>query len=417
MFFPPALRHRDFRLLWFGLLISISGSMMQNAAILWHVSEVDHNPVALGMVGLVRVIPVIGLSFVSGIIADRFDRRKVMFFSQTGMALCAAAFGWLAWAEVKSIWPIYALAALSAAFGSFDLPARQALIPSLVPPEELPNAFSVNATMWQAAAIVGPALSGFVIDSLGLHWAYWLNAFSFIAVIIALSLMRVKTAVAKEDRPQISFAAALEGLRFVRRSPIVLSSMLLDFFATFFSSANALLPIYAKDILNVGARGYGLLAAAEATGAVITGLSLAFIPRLPKQGRALVIAVFCYGFSTILFGLSTTFLVAFIGLAGVGAADTVSMVVRNTVRQLHTPDHLRGRMVSVNQIFFMGGPQLGELEAGLVAGWFGVPFSVISGGIGCILATLWVMQKWPQLWRYDLPPLGPIPDPKPSAAD
>jgi len=400
---PPSLRHRDFRLLWIGQLISISGSMMQNAAILWHVSEVHHNPIALGGVGLVRVVPVIALSFVSGIIADRFDRRKVILIAQTGMALCALALGGLAFGKTQSLWPIYALAALSAAFGAFDLPARQALIPSIVPRDDLPNAFSVNATMWQAAAIVGPALSGFIIEGYGLHAAYWLNALSFIAVLIAVGLMRVNARVAEEHQPPVSVAAMLEGLRFVRNTPIVLSSMLLDFFATFFSSATALLPIYAKDILHVGARGYGILASAEASGALIAGVILTFIPRIPRQGRTLLISVVCYGLSTILFGFSATFLIAFLGLAGVGASDTVSMVIRNTVRQLHTPDHLRGRMVSVNMIFFMGGPQLGELEAGLVAGWLGAPFSVISGGVGCLIAVLWVAKQWPMLWGYDLP--------------
>lgn len=401
---PPALRHRDFRLLWIGQLVSISGSLMQNAAILWHVSEVNHNPVALGGVGLVRVLPIIGLSFVSGMVADKFDRRKVMLVSQTGMGLCAAALGWLAYAQVQAVWPIYLLASLSAAFGAFDQPARQALIPSLVPREDLPNAFSVNATMWQAAAIAGPALSGFVIDAFGLHWAYWLNTLSFVAVLIALALMRVKSHVAKENQPPVNLAAALEGLRFVRKTPIVLSSMLLDFFATFFSSATALLPIYAKDILYVGARGYGFLASAEATGALVAGLVLTQIPRIPRQGRTFLVAVFCYGLSTIAFGFSITFLAAFLALAGVGASDTVSMVIRNTARQLNTPDHLRGRMVSVNMVFFMGGPQLGELEAGLVAGWLGAPFSVVSGGIGCLIAVLWVARQWPMLWNYEQQP-------------
>ena len=415
---PPSLRHRDFRLLWLGQLVSIVGTMMQNAAILWHVSEVQRDPawaaVALGGVGLVRVIPIIGLSFVSGMAADRYDRRRIMILSQIGMGLCALLLGWLAWANVAALWPIYVLAALSAACSAFDLPARQALLPALVPREDLPNAFSVNAAMWQAAAIVGPALSGFIIDAYGLHVAYWFNALSFVAVIAALVLMHTRSAVAAEERPPVSLAAALEGLRFVRRTPIVLSTMMLDFFATFFSSATALLPIYARNILYVGARGYGILASAEACGAFITGLILTFVPRIPRQGRTLVIAVACYGLSTILFGFSTTFLLAFIGLAGVGASDTVSMVIRNTIRQLHTPDYVRGRMVSVNMIFFMGGPQLGELEAGLVAGWLGAPLSVISGGLGCLIALAWVVRQWPEVWRYDQ---SPELDSRPAAAD
>ena len=402
---PPALRHRNYRLLWLGLLISVSGTMMQNAAILWHVYEVEKSAVALGIVGLVRVVPIVGLSFVSGLIADSFDRRKIMLTSQTGLALCAVGFGLLALFNVQTAWPIYALAALSAAFGAFDLPARQALTPSLVPPEDLPNAFSVGSLVFQFGSIVGPALSGVVIGRYGVHWAYWLNALSFLAVIAALLAMNVKTAAAPEkDRPSVSLTAALEGLRFVRGAPLILSSMLLDFFATFFSSATALLPIYAKDILRVGPEGYGWLYAAAAVGATATAATLSFVPRIPRQGQVLIVSVFIYGLATVLFGFSTTFLVAFLALAATGAADTVSMVIRNTVRQLHTPDHLRGRMVSVNMIFFMGGPQLGELEAGLVAGWLGAPFSVVSGGVGCVLAVLWVARQWPMLWRYDQQP-------------
>jgi len=416
MVFPPSLRHRDFRLLWLGLLISVSGSMMQNAAILWHVYEVSHNPVSLGVVGLVRILPVIGFSLISGLVADTFDRRKLMIVTQSGMAVCAFLLGLLAFLGVKAVWPIYALAALAAAFGAFDLPARQSLVPSLVPREDLPNAFSVNATMFQAASILGPAVAGVVIGQAGLHWAYWFNAVSFLAVILAVLAMETRSTVAKEDRPQVNLSAALEGLRFVRSTPIILSSMFLDFFATFFSSATALLPIYAKDILHVGPQGYGWLYASAAVGALVAAVGLTFVRTIPKHGPVLLIAVFIYGFATVLFGLSTTFWLAFVALALTGAADTVSMIIRNAIRQLHTPDHVRGRMVSVNQIFFMGGPQLGELEAGLVAGWFGAPISVITGGIGCLIATAWVARKWPVLWHYDQkvePPLAPTP----AAAD
>jgi MFS family permease len=195
---------------------------------------------------------------------------------------------------------------------------------------------------------------------------------------------------------------------------MVLSSMLLDFFATFFSSATALLPIYAQDILHVGAEGYGILSAAPAVGATITALILTFVRRIPHQGKVLVTSVLLFGVSTIVFGLSTTFLVAFLALAATGITDTMSTVIRNTLRQLHTPDYIRGRMVSVNMIFFMGGPQLGELEAGLVAGWVGAPLSVITGGIGCVIAVLWIARQWPVLWQYDqFKPSTPAP----AAAD
>jgi MFS family permease len=405
MTLPPALRHRDFRLLWLGQLISASGTMMQTAAILWHVYDVTHQPVALGLVGLVRIVPVVGLSLVSGLAADRFDRRRLMLFTQTGMAVCAALLGLLAVSGVKAVWPIYLLAALSSAFGAFDLPARQSLIPNLVPREDLSNAFSVNSTMMQAASVVGPAMAGTVIAQAGVQWAYWFNAASFLAVIVALLAMHVRPTIAKADRPAVSVGAALEGLRFVRHTPIILSTMLLDFIATFFSSANALLPIYAEDILHVGPAGYGWLYAAAAVGAVVAAFILTFVRTINRQGPVLIIAVLIYGLATVLFGFSTVFVAAFLALACTGAADTVSMVIRSTMRQLNTPDNLRGRMVSVNMMFFMGGPQLGEMEAGLVAAWLGAPFSVISGGVACIAVTLWVARRWPQLWHYSQQPI------------
>ncbi len=399
---PAALRHRDFRFLWLGLLVSVSGSMMQNAAILWLIYDLSNSALALGMVGLVRVLPIVAFSLISGVIADKYDRRKLMLLSQIGMAVCAAIIGLLAFVGAKSLWPVYLLAALSASFGAFDLPARQALIPSLVPPEDLPNAFSLHATVFQGASILGPGIAGIVIAHFGIAWAFWLNALSFIAVIVALVKISYRPVPGAEDKlPKIGRVAIEEGLQFVRRTPIILSSMLLDFFATFFSSATALLPIYAKDILHVGVFGYGWLFAAAAAGALITGIFMSLMPTIGKQGKTLLISVVIYGLATVVFGFSKSFWFAFTALALTGAADTVSMIIRNTLRQLHTPDQLRGRMVSINMIFFMGGPQLGELEAGVLASWFGAPFSVVSGGIGCIIAVACVAWRWPLLWRYE----------------
>jgi MFS family permease len=199
----------------------------------------------------------------------------------------------------------------------------------------------------------------------------------------------------------VSLHAALEGLRFVFRSPLIRSTMLLDFFATFFSSATALLPIFAQDILKVGAEGYGWLYAAPAVGAVAT--SAAMVPladKISRRGPTLLWAVAGYGLATVVFGISRSFWLTFACLALTGATDTVSMIIRNIVRQLETPDRLRGRMTGVNMVFFMGGPQLGELEAGAVASWLGAPFSVISGGIGCLIATAWVAASTPGLRRY-----------------
>ena len=403
-----ALRYRNFRLLWLGQLISMCGSMMQNVAILWHISLLvapEQKGLALGLVGLVRVLPIIVLSLVSGVVADVLDRRKVMLMTQTGMALLAFVLAAVTFAGLHTPWPIYLLTALSTGIGTFDGPARQSLIPSLVPQEHFPNAISLNTIMFQFAAVLGPALGGIALASLGVGWVYAFNALSFVAVIAGLLLMRdlpVRQLTREQStQPRISLGAAVEGLRFVFANPLIRSTMLLDFFATFFSSATALLPIFAQDILHVGAQGYGWLYAAPSVGAFIAGLGmLRMADRIERRGWVLLSAVLVYGLATVVFGVSRLFWLTFGCLALTGAADTVSTVLRNVVRQLATPDELRGRMTSVNMIFFMGGPQLGELEAGLVASAFGAPVSVISGGIGCMLVTVWMMATANSLRGY-----------------
>jgi len=399
-----ALRHRNFRLLWAGQLISFTGSMMQNAAILWHVSLLvpdEKKGLALGMVGLVRVVPIVGLSLVSGVVADAVDRRRLMLFTQTGMAIAATALAILTFSGVKSLWPVYLLAALGTSFGSFDGPARNALIPSLVPREDLPNALGMNTIMFQAASILGPSLGGVVIATLGVAWVYALNAVSFLMVIWALLAMREVPQVSAQERGELSVKAALDGLRFVFQNPLIRSTMLLDFFATFFSSATALLPIFAQDILHVGAHGYGALYAAPAIGAIVVGVVLVrWVDTIKRRGAVLLWAVIVYGLATVGFGFSRAFWLTFFFLAVTGAADMVSAVLRNIIRQLATPDHLRGRMTAVNMVFFLGGPQLGEMEAGLVAQGLGAPFSVVSGGLGCLLVTGWTAAATPDLRHY-----------------
>jgi MFS family permease len=402
-----ALKHRNFRLIWIGLLVSFTGSMMQNAALLWHVSLLvppERKGLALGLVGLVRVVPVVVFSLISGVVADAWDRRRLMLFTQIGATCVASALAVIAFRGITVVWPIYALAALGSAVGAFDLPARNALVPSLVPREHLPNAISLNTTMFQTASVVGPSLGGILIAATGVGWVYVANAVSFLFVIAALLMMRdlpEKQLSASGKKDEVSFHAALEGLRFVFRSPLIRSTMLLDFFATFFSSATALLPIFAQDILHVGAKGYGWLYAAPAAGALM--MSAVMIPmteRIERRGPVLLWAVAGYGLATVVFGISRSFWLTFFCLAMTGATDTVSMIIRNIVRQLETPDRLRGRMTGVNMVFFMGGPQLGEMEAGAVANWLGAPFSVISGGIGCLLATGWVAGSTPALRHY-----------------
>jgi len=402
-----ALQHRNFRLLWIGLLVSMTGSLMQNGALLWHVSLLvapGKKGLALGLVGLARFAPIVVFSLVSGVFADALNRRRLMLFTQGAAALVALALAVLTFRGLTVVWPIYALAALGAAVSTFDLPARQALVPMLVPREDLPNAISLNTIMFQTASVAGPAVGGLLIGATGVAWAYVANAVSFGFVIVALLMMRdvpVRPTSAGGSRDDVSLSAAMEGLTFVFRAPLIRSTMLLDFFATFFSSATALLPIFAQDILRVGVPGYGWLFAAPAAGAFLTSAALVpLVDRITRRGPTLLWSIALYGLSTVVFGLSRSFWLTFACLAITGAADTVSAVIRNVIRQLETPDRLRGRMTGINMMFFMGGPQLGELEAGTVANWLGAPFSVVSGGIGCLVATAWVAATTPMIRRY-----------------
>jgi MFS family permease len=384
------------------MLISVTGSQMQLVAINWHVYLLTKSPLALGGVGLVRVLPIILCSLVGGVVADAVNRKRLMYFSQIAMLICAALLAIITATGHASLWAIYLLTAISSAAVAFDNPARQALLPTLVPKEDFPGAVSLGIVVFNSATVAGPALAGLLLDVSGPALIYVMNGASFVAVIVALLLMKASGDVLTEGKTaEISFTALGEGLRFVWRTPIIVQTMTLDFVATFFASATALLPIFAKEILQVDARGFGLLAAASGAGSVAMGLVLARsgVPR--KPGVAVLASVAVYGAATIAFGLSHWFWVSVLMLAITGASDTVSTVLRQTIRQLVTPDYLRGRMTSVNMIFFMGGPQLGEMEAGAVAAVIGAPLSVLTGGVGCLIAVA-VASIWAKsLLRYE----------------
>jgi MFS family permease len=375
---------------------------MQIWALLWHVRLLTDQPIALGGIGLARILPVMGFSLIGGAVADSADRRKILFVTQSVMALVALALAWLTFTGAITLWLIYLLTAIQATALAFDLPARQALVPNLVPPEDLPNAFSMQSIAFQVGSIVGPALSGLVIAYWGQYYTYLINAVTFLAVIGALLLIgKIPQRTRGSGRIQVKFDDIKEGLQFIFKQPVILSSMLLDFFATFFSSANTLMPIFARDILNVGAVEYGWLSAAQSIGAMGAAAIISQLREIRHQGRTLLLSVVAFGLATVFFGLARSYAAAILALVLIGASDSVSAIIRNTIRQLQTPDYLRGRMTSINQIFFLGGPQLGEVEAGLVAQLLGAPAAVITGGIGCLLAVGWVARRWPQLRNYN----------------
>ncbi|MDX6558922.1 MAG: hypothetical protein QOF72_1971 [Blastocatellia bacterium] len=399
-----SLRHRDFRLLWMGQIVSVTGSQMQLAAINWHIYLLTGSALSLGLVGACRAVPIIFCSLMGGVVADVVDRRRLMMATQSVMLLCSATLALVTFRGLRHVWPIFLLTAIASAAWAFDTPARQALMPTLVPLKDFPNAVSLSMLMFQIGLIVGPPLAGFILASYGPALVYTINAISFIAVIVGVAFMRTSGRPEKDENqpPRISLEALLEGLRFVWRTPIIVQTMTLDFVATFFASANQLLPIFAKDILRVGARGYGFLAAAPAAGAIITGLSMARLGPLKRQGWLVIVSIAVFGAATIAFGLSRAFWFSLLMLALTGGADTISTILRQTIRQLVTPNKLRGRMTSINMIFFMGGPQLGEVEAGTLAALVGAPLSVVTGGVACLIAAVIALGAARNLRRYEV---------------
>jgi MFS family permease len=387
-----------------GQIVSVTGSQMQFVAINWHVYLLTKSPLALGLVGLFRGVPIIVCSLAGGVVADAVDRRKLLVVTQLAMLSSAAMLTVFTIAGLESVWPIYVLSALAAAAQAFDTPARQSLMPALVPAEVFPNAVSLGIIVFNVATIAGPAIAGFLLAETGPALIYGLNALSFVAVIVALILMTTSGDPERDGERgnALSFAALKEGFRFVWNTPIIVQTMTLDFAATFFASATLLLPIFASERLHVAARGYGFLAAAPAIGSVITALVMARIGSFRKEGRLVVVSVAVFGLATAAFGVSTVFWFSLLMLALTGAADTVSTVLRQTIRQLVTPNHLRGRMTSINMMFFMGGPQLGELEAGLLAAAIGAPLSVIVGGFGSITSAAVAAWKSRSLMNFEV---------------
>ena len=401
MHMPPSLHHKKFFYLWLGQLISITGTQMQLWALFWHVNQLNENPIALGGIGMARILPVVFFSLIGGALADSRDRRRVMFTTQSIAALLALTLALFTQFGRVTIWHIYLITALQAVVVAFDGPSRQALIPNLVPKKDLPNAFSMTFTAFQAGAVIGPALSGIIIALFGQEAVYYVNALSFGAVLLALAMIGDVPQSIAEKSAGVTLDSIKDGIRFIFSKPIILSTMMVDFVATFFASASTLMPIIAKDVLDVGVVEYGYLSAASAVGAVAVALVISQVKEIRRQGWVFVVSVIVFGIATIVFGLTRSFVVAWLAIAVTGGADGVSTIVRNTIRQLQTPDHVRGRMTSINQIFFMGGPQLGEIEAGAVAQFFGAPFAVLTGGIGCIVGTLLIIWKWPQLRNYN----------------
>ena len=395
---------------------------MQAVTINWHIYLLTKSAFALGLVGLARFMPLVLCSLISGAVADAYDRRRTMLVAQTVMMVVAAFLAIQTFVNLQSALPIYILAAISSAASAFDTPARQSLVPALVPTAQLSSAVSFVSVAFQSATIAGPLLAGLVLASHGPALVYTLNALSFLAVIASLMAINVNRGQRNESTLKLSFGSIAEGLNFVRRTPVIVQTMMIDFIATVTASVTGLLPIFAVEILRVGPRGLGLLAAAPAAGAIVSGLVIARYGFGRKPGAMMLGAVAIYGSATLAFGTSRAFFISLILLAVMGATDIISTVIRQTTRQLMTPDRLRGRMTSINMIFFNGGPRLGELQAGFVAAVLGAPLAVMLGGITCLSAVLVIGLKARSLLNltaldHETPHFGAMTDPEGSGSE
>ncbi len=385
-----------------GSFLSEIGNQMQIVAVAWQVYEMTRNPIYLGLIGVVNFLPIIFFSLVGGVVADRADRRKLLLVSHIIQAFLALFLFILSTFSLINTGLIYLILFLIATTQSFSVPVRLTIVPHLVPRKYFMSAVSLSSLQYQVAILLGPAIAGFLIGGAGVSVVYFINAISFLFFIVAILSLNIPLKKETKEEVELNFVSIWEGIKFVLATPILYTTMIVDFLATFFGTANMLMPVFAKDVLHVGASGLGLLYSAPAVGGVIAGLLVAALHhKIPHQGYAILGAVILYGIATIAFGLSGIFPLSLIFLTFVGFGDMISTIIRNTIRQMVTPDRLMGRMASVLRIFFQGGPQLGEIEAGFLAKLIGAPASVVVGGVGVILITVLIFIKSKALRNFD----------------
>lgn len=396
-----AWRHRDFALYGTARFLSALAIQIQNVALGWRVYELTEDPLALGLIGLAAFLPALCLALVTGHVADRFDRRAVLILCYGVATMAAGGLLLHAWSGAQRVWPIYALTILFGTGRAFANPAGQALVPNLVPPEHFPNAVAWNSSVWQTATIAGPALGGILYASGEGGEVAFGAAMACFALTVALIVgIRHRRAQAAPREPA-SWAALVAGIAFIRSRPVILGAISLDLFAVLLGGATALLPIYARDILAVGPGGLGLLRSMPALGAVLMAVWLAHRPLRRKSGLRMFQAVAVFGLATIGFGLSTSLGLSLFCLFVLGAADMISVYIRQTLVQLDTPDAMRGRVAAVNAVFIGASNELGEFESGVLAALVGVVPAVVVGGVGTLaVAALWA--RWfPELLRRD----------------
>jgi MFS family permease len=394
-----AFQSSRFRLFFAGNVLATLGMQMQATAVGWEIYDRTKSELALGFVGMVQFLPVVSLALVTGQAADRFNRRWIVIVSLLLMALSSIGLTVVSTTRVHFGWMYVFLLTVGIA-RAFQQPAKQSLLPHLVPIEHFASAVTWNTTAFHLSTVVGPAVGGLLIEGSDLPaLVYVLDVVATLSFVGAL--LFVDTPSVKKSTTAATWRDLIAGVHFLRRNPIVLSAITLDMFAVLLGGAVTLLPVFARDILHTEAAGLGWLRAAPGMGAIAMAIVLAYQPPNRRAGRTLLVAVAGFGLATIVFGYSTNFLLSCLALFVAGAFDNVSVVIRHTLIQTLTPDHLRGRVSAVNSLFIGASNELGGFESGLVAHYFGPVFSVVSGGVGTIVVVLITAASVPGLRRLE----------------
>ncbi len=402
------LRHPDLRRYLSARFIVSIATQVQTVAVGWQVFSVSGDPFDLGLVALSQFLPFIVLILPAGHVADRYDRRRVQLLTFVLLGVCAALLLALSLAGITDIAPVLGVMVVFGVARAFNQPTGQALLPNIAPPGTFPRAVALNSSLGQIATIAGPALGGALV-LLGVSVAYALAVVLIVAGVVLVSGLRGGGREERVSEP-VSWESLLSGITFVRSRPVVLGSISLDLFAVLFGGAEALLPIYAGEILDVGPVGLGVMRAAPAVGAAVLAAVMSIRPIRRHVGRWMFGGVAAFGVATIVFGLSTSLPLSLAALVVMGAGDMVSVYIRHLLVQLETPDEIRGRVSAVNSVFIGASNELGEFESGLTAAWWGIVPAVVIGGA----ATLTVAAAWarifPVLRRLDR---FPQPDDRP----
>lgn len=400
-------RDSTFRLLFIMRLTANTASQMIGVVVSWQIYELTNSALQLGLIGLIQFLPPLALTLFAGQVADRFDRRWILRISFTSQLVVPAGFILLSNVSAPPIWAFYVLLLILAIARTFESPAQQALLPSMVPRELVGQAISLTTSAQKISALMGPALGGLLyVVSASVDYGACL-AFTVIATVASYVLPEPKYG---DPNPRgRTWNTVFSGLQFIFKTPVILGLMSLDLLATFFGGVAALLPIFCKDILNVGPIGLGILRAAPAVGALVMGVVLARFPVKTRAGRWLFGGVAVYGVATIIFGFSENMILSLVCMLAVGAGDMLGQVLRQTIIQLRTPDAMRGRVAAVSNLTVTVGTQLGQFESGVTAAWFGAVGSVFLGGAAAILIVAVWIRKFPQITNIEHPEEEAVP--------